>query len=264
MTRVLRSAGLMVLTLVVALTAFSTLVRAQTLAVPVFDANNYFEDLIQAFDLTQQLTTMLFQVQPLPVDMAARYQVLSTAWALNALVSAFATASPVVGALNVGDPTGAAYRQVVDPLDTPTDVLPEMPSSLQRRFADDYATIQLADSVAALGIDQSGAARRASSPLLQVLQSMQADAFTTDDTFQTQTALLNKINSASVVGLQEGEQTNQFLSSVLEELLVDSKRQRDTEAKVMNAGINQWRYGAAYSQDLFSRTAADLDTWSIR
>jgi hypothetical protein len=264
MTRRLRHAVMVGVVVVVALTGLSNSVRAQTLAVPVFDASNYAEDLVQVFDLAEEVATLVVQTQPIPVNMATRYQVLSPFWALNTLVSAVASAGPVVGALNAGDPTGASYRQVVDPLDTPTDVLARMPLALQRRFADDYATIQLADSVASLGIDQSGTARRLSAPFLEVLQSMQADAFTTDARFQTETALLNKINSTSVVGLQVGEQTNEFLSSVLEALVVDGKRQRDTEAKVMNASINQWRYGTAYSGDLFSRTAGDLDAWWLR
>jgi hypothetical protein len=139
-----------------------------------------------------------------------------------------------------------------------------MPAALQRRLTDQYATIQLADSVNAMGIDQSGTVRANGNQLLQVLQSMQADAASPDGLFNTQTALLNKINGASVLGLKVGEQTNQFLSTVVEQLLVSTKRTRDTEADLMNATINQWRYGAAYGQDLYRRTAADLDTWRLR
>jgi hypothetical protein len=245
---------------------FSTggaILRAQTLAVPVFDAATYSEAIIEAFDLLEQLANMYFQGTPLPVDMSARYYAFSPFWTFNSLFSAFPSASPVVGALNTGDPTGSGYRQVVDPLDVPTDVLARMPADLRRRFADNYATIQLADSVAAMGIDQTGTVRANGNSLLQVLQSMEADAFSPAGTYQTQTALLDKINSASVLDLKVAEQTNQFLSDAVEQLVVDNKRKRDSEAKLMNASINQWRYGAAYGQDLFSRTAANIDTWRL-
>jgi hypothetical protein len=237
--------------------------RAQTLAVPVFDAATYSEAIIEAFDLLQQLANMYFQGTPLPVDMFARYYAFSPFWTFNSLFSAFPSASPVVSALNTGDPTGSGYRQVVDPLDVPTDVLARMPADLQRRFADNYATIQLADSVAAMGIDQTGIVRANGNSLLQVLQSMEADAFSPAGTYQTQTALLDKINSASVLDLKVAEETNQFLSDAVEQLVVDNKRKRDSEAKLMNAAINQWRYGAAYGQDLFSRTATNIDTWRL-
>jgi len=238
--------------------------RAQTLAVPVFDAAAYSEAIIEAFDLLEQLANMYFQGQPLPVDMAARYYAYSPFWTTNSLFSPYPAAQPVLTALNAGDPVGSGYQQVVDPLQVPTDVLALMPADLQRVFADRYATIQLADSVAAMGINQSGVVRANGNELLQVLQSMQADAFTPVGDYQTQTALLDKINGASVLSLQETEQTNQFLSDAIEQLVVSNKRQRDTEAAVMNATINQWRYGAAYGQDLYSRTASDLDTWRLR
>jgi hypothetical protein len=195
--------------------------------------------------------------------MALRYHAASPTWTLNALASAFPAASAVLTALNQGDPSGSSYRQVVDPLDVPTDILGRMPATLQRRLADDYATIQLADSVAAMGIDQSGTVRTTGNTLLQVLQSMESDAFSTDPNFHSETALLNKINGTSVLGLRIGEQTNQFLSDAIEQLLVGNKPMRDTEAKLMNATINQWRYGAGYGTDLFQHTAADLNGWRL-
>jgi hypothetical protein len=243
--------------------AWASRLRAQTLAVPVFDASNYAEALIEAYECLEQLANMYFQGTPLPVDMAARYGAFSPFWTFNALFGAFPGASPIVGALNTGDPAGSGYRQVVDPLDVPTDVLARMPADLRRRFADDYATIQLADSVAAMGIDQTGTVRANGNALMQVLQSMEADAFSPAGTYQTQTALLDKINGASILDLRVAEEMNQFLSDAVEQLVVDNKRKRDSEAKVMNAAINQWRYGAVYGQDLFSRTAANIDAWRL-
>ena len=47
----------------------------------------------------------------------------------------------------------------------------------------------------------------------------------------------------------------------LEQLLIDNKRQRGAEAKLMNAHIHQWRYGQEYGNDLFRQTAQRLDQW---
>ena len=156
----------------------ATTVRAQTLAVPVFDAATYSEAIIEAFDHLEQLANMYFQGQPLPVDMAARcIRSISPFWTTNSLFSPYPAAQPVLNSLNAGDALGNGYQQVVDPLQVPTDVLALMPTALQRVFADRYATIQLADSVAAMGINQSGVVRANGNEQLQVLQSMQADAF---------------------------------------------------------------------------------------
>ena len=73
--------------------------------------------------------------------------------------------------------------------------------------------------------------------------------------------MLEKINSALAIELRLSEQTNQFQLSALEQSVVDNKRKRDAEATLMNATIRQWRYGKAYGDDLFSRTAANIDNW---
>ena len=260
----MRAAGIAAATLLVA--ALAVPLRAQFFfTLPVFDASNYFEDLVQVADLAQQITNMLFQARILPFDMFSRYHVLLPEWGFNLMTGTFPNpASPILSALNAGDSGGSGYKQVVDPLDLPLDVLGRMPLAMQRRLIDDYATIQMADSVSSLTIDQSGTARIRSIPWLQVLQALESDAFNPVSSLNSQTALLNKINSASVVGLKVEEQGNQFLSSAVEQLLVDNKRKRDTEAKLMNATINQWRYGPSYGQSLFSRTAANIDNWRIQ
>jgi hypothetical protein len=264
MIRAIRPLMLKVAAVALAVAVVTAPLHAQFFTVPVFDASNYFEDLVQVYDLAQQITNMLFQAQMLPVNMLARYHTPLPPWTFNSTASFFQAAGSMISALNVGDTSGAGYKQVVDPLDIPSDVLARMPLALQRRLVDDYATIQLADSVAASSIDQNGSARFTGNPLLQIVQNLETDAFTTLSSFNSQTALLNKINSASVVGLKEEERTNQFLSSTLEQLVVDNKRKRDTEAKLMNATINQWRYGTAYGQALFSQTAANIDNWRPR
>jgi hypothetical protein len=247
----------------VAAVGTSTL-HAQFFTVPVFDVSNFAEAIIQAADLVTQINQMVFQATRLPLNMAARYHAFSPIWTGNTLTSLFPSAAPVLSALNLGDPLGNGYKQVVDPLDLPLDVIARMPVVLQRRFMDNYATIQLADSVATMGIDHSGTVRTSGNVLLQVLQSMESDAFSTLDSFHTQTALLNKINGAAILNLRVGEETNQFLSSAVEQLVVDNKRKRDTEARIMNATINQWRWGQAYGNDIFGRTAADIDNWRLR
>jgi hypothetical protein len=249
---------------VLAIGVLSAPLRAQLFEVPVFDLSNWLEDLEQVIRLEQQVSNMIFQAQALPVAMFARYHVALPQWTLNSTSAFFQAAGPLLSSLNIGDQSGSGYKQVVDPLDLPTDVLARMPLSLQRRLIDDYATIQLADSVAANTIDQNGSARISGNSLLQTLQTMEGDAFSTVSAFNTNTALLNKINSASVLGLKESEQANQFLSSAVEQLVVDNKRKRDTEAKLMNATINQWRFGAAYGQAMFSRTAVAVDNWRAR
>jgi hypothetical protein len=240
----------------------STPLRAQALL--VFDPSTYYEAVVQVIQLIQQFELMVKEFQRLPVDMATRYRAFSPAWTLYDLAGGLRFAQPILQALNTGDPSGADYRRVVNPLDVPDDILARMPAALRSRLETAYGTIELADRIAERGVDQSGTVRANGQDVLNVIAAMQADAVSLSDTFQTQTALLNKINGASVLGLRLSEQTNQFLADAIEQLLVDNTRKRETEATVMNATITQWRYGQAYGADLFRNTAADLDGWRLR
>ena len=227
---------------------------------PVFDLSNFLQAVIQVSHLLQQYEWMLRQAERLPVDMNDRYRIFTPPWRPHDL-DGFQYARPVLDALNLGDPGGTQYRQVVDLLDLPTDVLARMPLELQRRLGTAYATVELADSIATRGIDHAGTIRLHGTTLLDSLRSMEIDAFTTNDDFHTQTALLNKINTNGILGLRINAQSSQFLLDTVEQLLVDNKRKRDSEAKAINATIHHWRYGRDYGASLFDSTASNLDSW---
>src|SRR5438045_2499282 len=82
-----------------------------------------------------------------------------------------------------------------------------------------YGAIQLADSIARLGIQQAGTVRGNGPAVLRAIQAMDEDASAGGDAYQSQTAILNKINAASVLGLRIAEQGTQFLAHTVEQLL---------------------------------------------
>lgn len=240
----------------------STTARAQILGpLIVFDPSNYAQAVAQVLNLVRQYAWMIRQAQRIPIDMLGRYHGHSVDWTFHDPAGGYLYAQQLLNALNTGDPLGTAYRQRIDPLDLPTDVIARMPASLQRRLTNAYAAIELADSVSALAVDQMGALRIDGPHNTQVAKDMEKDAVSTNDDFHTQTALLNKINTATVLGLRMQDHAGRVLMSTLEQVLVANRRQRDAEAILMNATIHQWRYGPLYGQDLFSRTASNLDTW---
>jgi hypothetical protein len=249
-----------VIVIALAVTFLSAPVRAQFFAV-VYDPTNYAQAVLQLEQLVHQYTFLLKQARRVPVDIASRYHAHSIDWTYHNLAAGLLYARPLLTALNEGDATGTAYRSSITPLDVPTDVLSRMPAELQRRLATAYSTIELADSISRLAIDQSGSARVDGPFTLQAIRNVEHDIANAGDDFHSQTALLEKINAAEAIGLRLDHQNNQFLLSTLEQLMVDNKRKRDTEAVQMNATIQQWRYGKAYGEDLFCNTTSDLDTW---
>jgi hypothetical protein len=232
-------------------------VRAQW---TVWDPGNYAEAVAQFEQMIKEYELLLEQAKRLPIDMAARYHIATPTWLAHDL-SAALYAGGVLKGLNQGDPTGAGYRSMADVLDALTDVAGRVPDAIRGPLQVRYGDLELADAVAATSIDQVGRMRQTSGLSVQAIERMEADAFSGDASFQTQTAILNKINAASVLGLRVAAQNHEFLGDTLEQLLVDNKRKRDTEARLMNATVNQWRYGQPYGADLYGRTAADIDRW---
>jgi hypothetical protein len=246
------------ISLVLALAIVTVPLKAQ---LAVYDPANYLEAVAQYEQLIRQYEFLIQQAKRVPVDLESRYHAHSIDWTYHDLTAGLLYAQPVLAALNEGDVTGAAYRGVIDPLDVPTDVLGRMPAEMRRRLATAYSTIELADSITRLAINQTGAARVDGPFTLQAIRNVEHDAVNPGDDFHSQTALLEKIGSALAIELRLGEQTNQFQLSALEQSIVDNKRKRDTETTLMNATIRQWRYGKAYGDDLFRNTAANIDNW---
>jgi hypothetical protein len=248
----------------------STTLRAQDpfpIPIPggqlVFDPSNWYENVLQVIGLIDELKAWTYLFTRLPLDLVNRYRTLTRPWPVYTF-SGVRFASPWLGALNAGDPSGFSYRQLLQTLDIPDDVLTRMPVILRQRFQADYGAVEAADRVATMGIDQVGNTRLTSPNLLAVIQAMQDDAASSSDDFLSETALLTKINTASALSLRIGEKTNEFLAAALEQLTLDNTRRRETEAALLNATIKQWRYGQALGDSMFQNTAANIDGWRLR
>jgi hypothetical protein len=254
MTRHLR-AGICAV-LVIAL--LSSAVSAQFV---VYDPTNYFQALARYAQLLEQYRFWVAQARRLPQNLAARYRLQPVRWSTYVNTATAPYAEAILSALNTGDPTGGLYNASVDRLDTLDDLLASVPVDLRPRLRLLYGSLQLDDSVAKAAINQVGVTRTNGPSALTTIQNMEDDAVASGDDFHTQVALLDKINGATMLALRLNETASQLQLHILEQLLVQNKRTRDAEAEVMDAHLFQWRYGAAYGRDLFSRTAAALDSW---
>jgi len=225
----------------------------------VHDPANLAQAITTFQQLVQHYALVLQQTRRLPVNLAARYRVPGLPWLSHGIVADYA--GPLLDALNRGDVTGAQYLQTVAELDPIRAVVARIPADFRARVGTAYATIELADRIARTAVHQAGTVRMNGPTVLQTIQALEDDAVSGDDRFHTQAALLNKINGASVLGLRIAAETHQSLLGVVEQLVVSNKRQRDTEAKLMDAQLHQWRFGRDYGDDLVSRTAQALDGW---
>ena len=52
-----------------------------------------------------------------------------------------------------------------------------------------------------------------------------------------------------------------FIADIVEQLVIDTKRARDTEATALNMQLTTWREAASANQALMSGTGDALRTW---
>src|SRR5690606_31884588 len=131
----------------------------------------------------------------------------------------------------------------------------------RRTFERQYATIELADSVAMMGGHQIGALRGYHGDLQRAVEDLEADVMNGLERYHEMTAILDKVAAAELLGRRQDMAANQLLSHALEQMLARSKRLRDTEVATMNMQLTTWRDRRAANDALVRGTGDALRTW---
>ena len=124
-----------------------------------------------------------------------------------------------------------------------------------------YATVEIADSVAMLGGHQVGALRGYAGQLQGAVQELEGDVLSGLLRYHEMTAILDKIAAGELLGRRQDMATNQLLSHALEQMLAKGKRQRDTEATTMNMQLVTWRDARAVNDAMVVGSGDALRTW---
>lgn len=170
-------------------------------------------------------------------------------------------ARPWLQGLNTGDAGGAAYGQTVRRLERPEGLLQQLPAAARRAVENAYATVEITDSVAQMGGHQVALIRRYGRQLQEAINGLQDDVLNDLPRFHEITANLDKVAGGELIGRRQDTAANQLLSHALEQLLVRSKRFRDTEVAAMNMRLSAMQDGRAASASVVRGAANDLRTW---
>jgi len=168
---------------------------------------------------------------------------------------------PWIQALNSGDVSGSAYLSTALPLLRPTSMPAGLSPAARKILERQYATIEIADSVAIMGGHQVALSRGYHGRLQPAVQALENDVLSGQSSYHQMTAILDKIAAGELLGRRQDMASNQLLSHALEQLLSRSKRQRDTEAATINMQLTTWRDGAAAHQAFVAGTGDALRTW---
>ena len=170
-----------------------------------------------------------------------------------------AYAGGIDAALSFGDAHGHAYVAAAHPL-LPAPIRSES-SSARRHFAARLATVEVADAAnvsafhAVGSVRASGLAREQAA--VDALEGHVVDPSST----QSATAVLDKISGSVLVGARQRQARLQLLTGLVEQLLVDSKRARDTDATAANMQIVTWRESAGANRAFRAGVGDALRSW---
>ena len=179
-------------------------------------------------------------------------------------VSLYATAFE--DALNLGDPDGAAYQEVTRRRTSATAQLAELRSlapAAADALAAALATLDIADSALTIATDANGRLRSTGKREMAAVDVLERDA-TDGEPDQGTSAVLDKIAAATLLETRVKQSRLQFLTAIVEQLAIDNKRERDTEAALMNMQLTRLRMAsdcAAECAGLLSGSAGALRTW---
>ena len=163
-------------------------------------------------------------------------------------------------ALNYGDASGNAFRSVSVPLIDARGLFGEEDPTAVREFAARLATINVADATAISATNDTGHVRYNGRREQAAIDQLDADVLDPSDE-QSTTAVAEKLSGSALIGARQRQARAELLVGIVEQLLVDSKRSRDTEASLMNMQLTTWRIARPANAAFGAGTGDALRTW---
>jgi hypothetical protein len=239
------------LSLLAALTLGTGILFAQFgFGITVFDPSVYAEaitevtkmvqqynQLVQTYQMiTNQYNQMLWMAKALPGNLA-RFRTIPTPWFLSGAANTYGTTGGWVSAINTGANVPGGYWQASEQLMPYGAALGNVPADQLDRLQKHYATIELTDGANQDGLQTIGTLRSNAPEVESAIQNLENDSLDSNPDYNTEIAVLNKINAATVIALRNGQDSNKLLTALAEQQLIEAKRQRDAEVKAINTHI---------------------------
>jgi hypothetical protein len=202
----------------------------------VFDPSVYAEAITEVSKLVQQYNQMLWMAKTLPGNLA-RFRAIQTPWFLSSATNTYGTTGGWITAVNTGANVPGGYQRATEQLMPYGAALSNVPADQVDRLQKHYATIELTDGANQDGMQTIGTLRSNAPEVEAAIQSLENDSLNSDPDYNTEIAVLNKINAATVIALRNGQDTNKLLTALAEQQLIEAKRQRDAEVKAINTHI---------------------------
>ena len=165
-------------------------------------------------------------------------------------------------ALRYGDADGLAYSYVARDRQDPTDALTHLSPAAREAVTRGLATLDATDSAIIVGTHQAGLLRSHGRHELAALNTLERDTIDPSED-QSATAVLDKISAAGLLETRQKQARLQYLTSLAEQLVLDNKRARDTEAALLNMQLRRLLHGdgGEGGGGMLDGAGDDLRTW---
>jgi hypothetical protein len=244
---------------------------ASARAVEVFDPVNWLQHHLQnqwratiGVVIDNQLNKIRQMAQRLSAftNLAKYVEPNAPLWRTRRIEDALAASDAFMAALNGGDQTGTGYGAVARTSIAVGSALARLGENIEAKNAlrSALATLDIAASAIIAGTDQTGRIRGNRRSEVSTLAALESDA--SDPRLdQSSTAVLEKVSAASLIRARQQETRMELLTVLTEQLLVDSKRDRDTETAAMNMQLGRLTRGRAVAASLLAGSAEDFRSW---
>jgi len=225
----------------------------------VFDPTNYeeavqeflqleqqYQQLVQTYRMIEnQYQQMLRMAQPVPVAMATRYRALATPWISSSATDTYGNTAGWITGINTGGGVASAYAGATRTLNAYGTGFETLAPDQRAKLQTNYATVELTDGANLSAMQTIGQMRGNASEVEAAIENLESDSLSSDPNMNTEIAVLNKINAASIISLRGTQDTNKALVALAEAQVIQAKRQRDAEAQAFNEHIQFVAQGQA-------------------
>lgn len=163
-------------------------------------------------------------------------------------------------ALTHGDALGTAYLAFARERQDPEALNGGTTVNTQNALTSGLAMLDLADGTIIAATNDVGVLRQGANRDRVAIDQFERDVVNPSSQHSA-TAILDKVSGGLLIGTRQRQERLEYLTAVAEQLLVDNKRARDTEAAVMNMQLGRLRAHREHADDLVGGSESDLRTW---
>lgn len=180
----------------------------------------------------------------------------TTDWSFPSAANTYGSSGPWVQAANTGAGSVPGYTMATIPATSYGSVMSNLSTVRQGQVGSHYASMELYDAAIINALTQSGKIRAQSGRTDAAIANFARDSSSLNPEMNTQVGVLNQISAGAVIQAQQQQNTNQMLTTMMDQQAVAAKLQRDAIAQSFNDDVAQQISAPANRDAVWNGTTA--------